>query len=228
MKKFISAIVLLLSLMAHSMYGVASEEGPLALMKEPQQNGQNSGASQQQLPGLQGQEPAGEFYDIYGVVSTRAAVPYFYIICGALLLLAAGLLAYWFYKKKGRTVAAPIIPPWERALADLGEAKALQSAAQGRLYMDRVSQILRYYIEQRFAVKTTRQTTREFLSSLRNAAGFELNNYRAELQHCLEQADMAKFAHQVSDEQNLAVMEQAVAAFVQSTRLGEGEKEVEQ
>ena len=226
MKKFIPAIVLLLSLMVQNIYAAPGGEGPLTLMQEPQ-NGQNSGASQQQQPGLQqGQETVREIYDIYGVVPTKTAVPYLYIVLGTLAFLVAVALVYWFLQRRGRQVALPVIPAWERALADLNEAKALQTTAQGRLYMDRVSQILRYYIEQRFAVKTTRKTTREFLFSLRNTSSIELNHYRAELQHCLEQADMAKFAHLVSDEQNLLAMEQAVTTFVQSTRQVEAEKEV--
>ena len=110
---------------------------------------------------------------------------------------------------------------------DLEEAKVFQARGQGRLYMDRASQILRDYIEQRFAIKTTRKTTREFLYSLGGRTGSELNNYKAELQSCLEQADMAKFAHQVQDERNLLVMEQAVSTFVHSTRPGRGDMEEE-
>lgn len=218
MRRFILHIVLAAALMAHIVYGATTEEGPLTLMKDPQMSGQNSGAQQvQQMGGMQ-QGQAMELYDIYGVVPTRGSVPYLYIILGVVLLLFAAALAYFIYNKKGRTPSAPVIPPWDRALTDLEAAKTLQNSSQGRLYMDRVSQILRDYIEQRFAVKTTRKTTREFLYSLRSKSGVELNNYREELKSCLEQADMAKFAHQIHDEQNLAAMEQAVTTFVHSTR----------
>ena len=225
MKRFICSIFLVAVLMADIVYGVTSEEGPLTLMKEPQQQGQNSNAQQiPQMPQLQ-QDQAMKMYDIYGVVPTRGSVPILYIILGALVVFALAALVYWLYKRGRRVVAAPEIPPWERALAELEVAKTYQNISQGRLYMDRASQILRDYIEQRFAIKTTRKTTREFLQSLRKNSSLELNNYRAELQSCLEQADMAKFAHQIHDEQNLIVMEQAVSTFVHSTRPGDGDKE---
>ena len=196
-------------------------------MQEPQKQGQQSGAQQSQLmPGPQ-QGQAMELYDIYGVVPTRASVPYLYIIVGALLVLLLGALAYWFYKRKKRAPFAPVIPPWERALTELEAAKMFQNSSQGRLYMDRASQILRDYIEQRFAIKTTRKTTREFLYGLGGQSDSELSNYRVELQRCLEQADMAKFAHQIQDEENLVMMEQAVSTFVHSTRPGDGDKEGE-
>ncbi|MFT5699737.1 MAG: hypothetical protein ACI8ZB_002603 [Desulforhopalus sp.] len=228
MKKILLLAFLTVTLFTQLTYGATSEEGPLTLMPVPQKNGQSSNPQQvQQMPQLQqgqGQGQPMQMYDIYGVIPTKASVPYLYIILGALVLLLAGALIYWWLKKRRRAYSAPVIPPWERALTDLAEAKALQIRGQGRLYMDRASQILRNYIEQRFAIKTTRKTTREFLYSLGGRTGSDLSNYRVELQSCLEQADMAKFAHQVQDEKNLLVMEQAVSTFVQSTRPADGDK----
>ena len=231
MKRLIFTTLFVVTLMTQVVYGTTSKEAPLTLMQEPQTKGQNSGAQQlQQMPQLQqgqGQGQAMQLYDIYGVVPTKASVPYLYIILGVVLALLLGALAYWFYKRKGRVPFAPVIPSWERALTELEEAKMFQNRSQGRLYMDRASQILRDYIEQRFAIKTTRKTTREFLYGLGGQSDSELNTYRVELQGCLEQADMAKFAHQIQDEHNLVMMEQAVSTFVHSTRPGDGDKEGE-
>jgi hypothetical protein len=219
--------MLVVMFMSQFVYGAAREEGSLTLMKDPKQSAVNSGG--QPLPQMSaqqpGQGPALEFYDIYGVVPTKAAIPYTYIILGVLLVLIAGALLYWWLKKRKKKVFTRIVPPWEKAITDLKEAKLLQNREQGRAYMDRASQILRHYIEQRFAIKSTRQTTGEFLYSLGGEKDSELANYRPELQNCLEQADMAKFAHKEQDEQNLVVMEEAVTTFVHSTRPDDSGKE---
>lgn len=227
MKRLVITMVLVVMFMSQFVYGADSEEGPLTLMKDPKQSTQNSGgpALPQMSSQQQGQGQGLEFYDIYGVVPTKASIPYLYIILGTLFVVVAGALLYWWLKKRGRKVFTSIIPAWERAMTDLNAAKALQNKEQGRAYMDRASQILRHYIEQRFTIKTTRQTTAEFLTSLGGENSSELTNYRPELQDCLEQADMAKFAHKQQNEQNLVVMEKAVATFVHSTRPADSGKE---
>ncbi|PHR29788.1 MAG: hypothetical protein COA36_02735 [Desulfotalea sp.] len=228
MKKGVCIIALLVAFMAH-VHGARAEEGSLTLMKNPQSMAQNSGQQTPQMAQMpQGQGQALDLYDIYGVVPTKGRLPYLYILLAVLVVLVVAALVFWFFKRRGRRCVAPVIPPWERALADLEDAKTYQSNGQGRLYMDRAGQILRYYIEQRFAIKTTRKTTGEFLCSLRDSSDTKLGLYRGELQSCLEQADMAKFAHQIPDEQNLLVMEQAVVTFVNSTRPSPGDMEGEQ
>lgn len=110
------------------------------------------------------------------------------------------------------------MPPWEKALLDLADAKKLLSPERALLYMDRVSQILRGYIEARFAIQSTRQTTREFLQGLTDVGGSSpLQAHKSELQDCLEQADMAKFAHHHPALGNLEQMEVAVTTFIKKT-----------
>ncbi len=92
------------------------------------------------------------------------------------------------------------------------------SAGHSLLYMDQASQILRRYIESLFAIRSTRKTTREFFASLNDSDESPLLEYRRELKNCLEQADMAKFAHLVPDFQHMEQMEEAVRAFITRTR----------
>lgn len=201
-------------------YGAPSEEAPLQLMPAPQQGGGQQQAlpgQMQSLPQLQGQGQPVELIDIYGVVPTKAPVPYLYIGIGLLaLLLLAGLL-FWL-KKRQKPTPEIQIPPWDRALQDLAEARSLQKKAHGLLYMEKASQILRRYIEQRFAIQSTKQTTSEFLRSLAGPRGKELKEHRADLQSCLEQADLAKFAHKSQGEESIKAVETAVTGFVQATR----------
>lgn len=156
-------------------------------------------------------------HDIHGPVPIAEQPPYL-IIAGVICLLLVIAALIFRYLKNKKLTAPPPMPPWERALLDLAEAKSLASADRGILYMDRVSQILRAYIESRFAIQSTRQTTREFLHSLSGIGdNSPLQTYKAALQDCLEQADMAKFAHHLPQRSNLEQMEAAVTNFVQQT-----------
>lgn len=156
-------------------------------------------------------------HDIHGPVPIAEQPPYLLIAVVVCLLLLAIAALLWYLRRKDTSVQ-PAIPPWEQALLELAEAKSLLSAQRGIVYMDRVSQILRSYIESRFAIQSTRQTTREFLHSLTSVGDSSpLRTYKTALQDCLEQADMAKFAHHLPQLDHLEQMEAAVTNFVQKT-----------
>jgi hypothetical protein len=180
----------------------ASDPGdpPLTLLNRPQQSQQNV-----------------ELRDIHGPLPLTDTPPYLVPAAVAIVLLFA-LAALWYFLKKRKKPVPPPIPPWEKALAELAEARQFQNPGQSLLYMERAGQILRRYIESRFAIRSTRQTTREFLAGLHDGGGDSpLAAHRTELGVCLEQADLAKFAHLVPDGQHLTEMEAAVTAFIRGT-----------
>lgn len=186
------------------------DDQPLTLMS-PQQPADKTAQQQQTL------QQNEDIHDIHGPIPIAGQPPYLAITISILLILAI-LAAIIFWLKKRRKPGPPTPFPWETALAELAAAKALQTGGQGLLYMERASQVLRRYIESRFAIRSTRQTTGEFLAGLGHAGNNSpLEEYRPELQVCLEQADMAKFAHQVPDLNNMARMEFAVTDFVKKT-----------
>lgn len=185
-------------------------EEPLTLMNKQQQTNQPS-----QLTDVAGQDY--ELRDIYGPVAIKEPVPYLLILGVAGLLLVLALLYFRFWKRRSIPGPAPV-PPWEKALRELAEARSLLSPEHGLFYMDRASTILRHYIESRFSIQSTRQTTREFLQGLQSVTpASPLNTFKNELQDCLEQADLAKFAHRRPVQQNLEMMEEAVTTFVKRT-----------
>ena len=190
---------------------------PLTLLQQP---GTGPQTTQKQNSGKEDTT----LHDIHGPVPLIEQPPYLLLAGSILILLAAAAALYWFMKKRTRP-APPPVPPWERALQDLAEAKRLLSAERALFYMERVSQILRRYIESRFAIKSTRQTTREFLDQLATSSdSASLLRYKSDLQSCLEQADMAKFAHHTADIASLEMIGAAVVDFVQKTQAGEDQQ----
>jgi len=155
--------------------------------------------------------------DIHGPLPTSDYPPYLVEAAVVLLVIAILTCLYFFFKKRQKPLPPPI-PPWDRALGQLAEARQLIIDGRSLLYMERAAQILRSYIESRFAIPSTRQTTAEFFAALKASETPDLMHYQVELRHCLEQADMAKFAHLISDRDHLEQMEGAVQAFINRTR----------
>ena len=221
----IRAVLILLPLLLFSMVPIcslaASNEAPLTLLNPPKSSAKT--VQNQTIPNVPEQ-----LHDIHGPVLLTERPPYL-LIAGALFfafLLAAAI--FWFLKKRTKPTPPPV-PPWEKALLDLADAKRLLNPERGLQYMDRVSQILRRYIESRFTIQSTRQTTREFLQGLTGIGGNSpLQTYKTELRGCLEQADMAKFAHHIPEIKNLEMMEDAVTSFIKKTEPQKPKKQSKQ
>ncbi len=211
-------VVLTLPLVAFADQNIDSA-APLTLLQQP-------GKGPQTAPSQNSVKADTALHDIHGPVPIIEQPSYLLPAGSILLFLAVAAALYWFMKKKTRP-APPPVPPWERALQDLAEAKRLLSPERALFYMDRVSQILRSYIESRFAIKSTRQTTREFLDNLATGCdSASLLRHKNELQLCLEQADMAKFAHHTEDVVSLEKIGAAVVDFVQKTQPNEDQQTI--
>jgi len=207
-------LILFLLLIFFLPFAVFADEGnneALTLLNQPQKN-----TVPLQQPQVTGQPQ--ELRDIHGPVELQKhSRTWLYGIIITLLLLFL-LAVVLLIKKRKKPMPAPI-PSWEKALSELSEARQLLSPDLALRYMNRVSLILRNYVESRFAIKSTRQTTREFLSNLnKSSADPAIRSCRDELQTCLEQCDMAKFAHQIPLQQNMEMMESAIITFVEKTR----------
>ena len=211
--------LLLLLMLPICSFADSNEDAPLTLLNKPQNSAQ---AAQNQAIANQTEQ----LHDIHGPVLIKEQPPYLLIAGIFLLVLLVTAIIFWFLKKKGKAIP-PSVPPWEKALLDLADAKRLLNPERGLQYMDRASQILRRYIESRFAIKSTRQTTREFLQSLTGSGGSSpLQTHKTELRGCLEQADMAKFAHHIPEIKNLEMMEDAVTTFIKRTEPKEPQNRV--
>lgn len=159
----------------------------------------------------------GELHDIYGPVLLSELFPY--PLLGAILaaLTALALFLFWYFKWRKKPVITAV-PPWERAKAELAEAKPHLNPQDSIIYLEKASLVLRRYIESRFAFKSTKQTTHEFLTGLGfSTSRSPLRPYREELGRCLELADMAKFAHHLAAQQELEEIEMNIVQFVDKT-----------
>lgn len=120
------------------------------------------------------------------------------LVGGGVLLLAAACIIAWIYlkrRRKGVDAQAVMLPPHEIAYRELDalSAENLIERGQIKLYYQRVSGILRRYIENRFGLRAPEQTTEEFLAGLDMDRGFP-DNYRPLLRAFLRHCDLVKFA----------------------------------
>lgn len=175
---------------------------------------------QQQAPSQSLPQPAAapELHDIRGPLELPTPTPYaLYLAIGAVLLAIAGVVWWWLRRRRPAPVTA--IPPAVLARDGLMRARELMTPEQALAYMAQVSAILRSYLELRFNLAATSQTTREFFQTLprRMTELPVLDRYRDELQRCLEQCDLAKFAHRPAAMDDMQQVERSLLDFINGT-----------
>lgn len=110
----------------------------------------------------------------------------------AVLFLASLALAFWLGRRSRKS---PPPTPYELALLELEEAKALLSKGTDKAYSSAVSNALRHYLERDYGLRAPEQTTEEFLEVVRHDS--RLNGEPIErLGTFLQLCDLAKFAKQ--------------------------------
>lgn len=143
----------------------------------------------------------------------------------ALFFLPALALLLLVWCRRRRPTPPSLSAPWEKALRELDEASCQRQPEQALAYMTRVSQILRRYLEARFGITSTCQTTDELLLALegRFASSADL---RTGIEICLRQADLAKFANLPPEADALIETEARIRRLIENSRpAGEGESQ---
>ena len=134
---------------------------------------------------------AEEFHDIAPPVD-YSLVPLWVIFVGTFLGLALLGLIAWFLGRRQRPAKPPKLPRARarEALERITDEIKTMSPYQ---FSIRVSDILRRYVTEQYALPLTRQTSVEFLNALRNSAAFS-EEEKSLLADFLNRCDLIKFA----------------------------------
>ena len=122
------------------------------------------------------------------------AAPPWLLALGITLALVAALIIFWRWQSRRRRERPAILPEiW--ALQSLAELERTDWIGTGRAreFYYRLSEIIRAYIEKKFALAAPEMTTEEFLltlTRLRGALPYDAERLRAFLQAC----DIVKYA----------------------------------
>jgi len=114
------------------------------------------------------------------------------------LLLAAAVFAVWWNKRRQKAMedqTPPPIPPEVEALEALSRLAMLNLPEQGKIqeYYFSLSAIVRHYLERRFSVSASEQTTEEFLVEMAQSEIFN-EGQKKTVKSFMEQSDLVKFA----------------------------------
>jgi hypothetical protein len=102
-----------------------------------------------------------------------------------------GLLAWWLRRRARRP--KPVRSPRERALDALGQVEREMETMSPYQFSIAVSDILRGYVTEQYALPVTRQTSVEFLSMLAKSSPFSADETSL-LEDFLGRCDLIKFA----------------------------------
>ena len=165
-------------------------------------------------------EDIGEIADIKSIVPLgggRAGWRIWAAIAGGLFLAAfAGLM---LYRARNTEPVRIFKPAHELAYERLRQLQADRLIERGRTkeFYERISMIVRRYIEDRFELRAPELTSEEFLYQLGNADSLA-ESHKAALQDFLEQADLVKFASARPRADQIRLTGEAAERFVTATR----------
>jgi hypothetical protein len=136
------------------------------------------------------------------------------------LLAGVIILALYAYVVRRRH-PRPRVPPRrrnltlsEQTLERLEQTRPLMRPATAREFGIAASEVIRSYIEKRFEVSATQQTSEEFLQTLLQSSNDVLTRHRALLAQFLQQCDFVKFAGTSLAAADLESLFQSARGFV--------------
>lgn len=146
------------------------------------------------------------------------------------LRIAAGVIAVIIIivviLHRSKKVVAIVITSWERALSQLGGLRS--DVATGHVDLgicfSRLTDIVRLYLEQRFTLKSSKQTTYEFLAELKQSTSPLEDSQRDFLKKFMQSADLVKFAKLAPDAEQLNHAMDRAEALIKETEPEEVKK----
>ena len=127
-----------------------------------------------------------------------------------------GLIIWWF-KRKPRPALPPKLPR-EIALEELDRIASEIERTNPYLFSIRVSDILRCYVTNQYALPVTRQTSVEFLTALAKSSPFSANE-KSLLEDFLNRCDLIKFARYEATSADSQLLLEEATRFVKGEQL---------
>jgi hypothetical protein len=137
------------------------------------------------------------------------------MVGGAVICVAVCGYVFWRQRRHGSRRGSLTLA--QEALARLEQARPLMRPESAREFGIAASEVIRSYIEKRFAVGVTQRTTEEFLQALLQGSNEALSRHRPLLEHFLERCDFIKFAGATLAVADLESLFQAARGFVLET-----------
>ncbi len=136
------------------------------------------------------------------------------------IILIASIIYFIKRRKNKEEVPVPKLPAHKIAYAALKELynQKLVDAGLIKEYYFEISNILRHYIENRFALRAPERTTEEFLHEL-NSSSSLTEAHQDLLKKFLEECDMVKFANFAADEKDAKRVHDVTVEFIEETKL---------
>lgn len=192
---------------------------PFAVDGQATQISQASPLRGQNAASLGLQNNSNEIRDIHGPLATSVSPVRTVAFLAVGILTALICCLYFFWKRREPTLESGL-SAGRIALSELNEIRALRNSGHPFFYMERISEILRQYIEVRFSIPCSRITSLEFMQAVRSsstAANSSLQSFSGELQYCLEMCDMAKFSGRQPAHVEMVQVEQVIRDFIEQT-----------
>ena len=138
---------------------------------------------------------------------------------GGLALLAG--FAWWLHRRLrkneiGEEEEISLRDPFEEAIEALDALDAKRHHMEAKPFAFRLSEILRVYVERRFAVPAMEQTGEEFLREVAEHKFFR-NRYDDLLREFIDRSDMLKYSREGLDGEGLRLLLDSAGHFVRDT-----------
>jgi hypothetical protein len=160
-----------------------------------------------------------EIHDIRGPVGIPGEWLWLWIMLGVMgCAVVIGLVLKFLIRRKAVPVA-PLKPIWERALEGMlkiEQAGYIQKGLIKEYYCD-LSDIVRWYIEERFDVRAPEMTTEEFIHVVRYSDKLT-DAQQGFLRDFLNASDMVKFAKFIPSAEEMYRAMRLARTFVEETR----------